>query len=128
MGSASSVSDKVRSLGQKWQTLIEANFTVKTTDDYLPRRFAIAFTKRRQNQIEKDNLRPELPNSSNPQYSHALAHQAVNPLKNSTHRLIASRCSIVPQTFASTQHIMDIWESQTSSDFPSSFKLSRKSD
>lgn len=46
-------SDKLRSLVRKWQTLIEANVTVKTTDDYLLRLFAIAFTKRRPNQIKK---------------------------------------------------------------------------
>merc|ERR1711900_125018 len=40
-------SDKLRSLVRKWQSLIEANVTVKTTDDYLLRLFAIAFTKRR---------------------------------------------------------------------------------
>ena len=38
---------------RKWQTLIEANITVKTTDDYLLRLFAIGFTKRRPNQIKK---------------------------------------------------------------------------
>ncbi len=46
-------SDKLRSLVRKWQSLIEANITVKTTDDYLLRLFAIAFTKRRPNQIKK---------------------------------------------------------------------------
>lgn len=46
-------SDKLRSLVRKWQTLIEANVTVKTTDDHLLRLFAIAFTKRRPNQIKK---------------------------------------------------------------------------
>jgi len=46
-------SDKLRSLVRKWQTLIEANVTVKTTDDYLLRVFAIGFTKRRPNQIKK---------------------------------------------------------------------------
>merc|ERR1712169_171180 len=46
-------SDKLRSLVRKWQTLIEAQLTVKTTDDYLLRLFAIAFTKRRPNQIKK---------------------------------------------------------------------------
>ncbi|KAL0467353.1 ribosomal S3Ae family domain-containing protein [Neurospora intermedia] len=46
-------SDKLRSLVRKWQTLIEANITVKTTDDYLLRLFAIAFTKRRPNQVKK---------------------------------------------------------------------------
>ena len=46
-------SDKLRSLVRKWQSLIEANMTVKTTDDYLLRLFAIAFTKRRPNQIKK---------------------------------------------------------------------------
>lgn len=46
-------SDKLRSLVRKWQTLIEANVTVKTTDEYLLRLFAIAFTKRRPNQIKK---------------------------------------------------------------------------
>lgn len=46
-------SDKLRSLVRKWQSLIEANVTVKTTDDYLLRIFAIAFTKKRPNQIKK---------------------------------------------------------------------------
>jgi len=46
-------SDKLRSLVRKWQSLIEANITVKTTDDYLLRVFAIAFTKRRPNQVKK---------------------------------------------------------------------------
>ena len=46
-------SDKLRSLVRKWQTLIEANVVVKSTDDYLIRLFAIAFTKRRPNQIKK---------------------------------------------------------------------------
>jgi small subunit ribosomal protein S3Ae len=46
-------SDKLRSLVRKWQSLIEANVTVKTTDDYLLRVFAIAFTKKRPNQIKK---------------------------------------------------------------------------
>ena len=46
-------SDKLRSLVRKWQTLIESNVTVKTTDDYLLRLFCIAFTKRRPNQIKK---------------------------------------------------------------------------
>ena len=46
-------SDKLRSLVRKWQTLIEANVTLKTTDDYLLRLFAIAFTDRRPNQIKK---------------------------------------------------------------------------
>jgi small subunit ribosomal protein S3Ae len=45
--------DKLRSLVRKWQTLIEANVTIKTTDEYLVRLFAIAFTKRRPNQIKK---------------------------------------------------------------------------
>jgi len=46
-------SDKLRSLVRKWQSLIEANTTVKTTDDYLLRIFAIGFTQRRPNQIKK---------------------------------------------------------------------------
>lgn len=46
-------SDKLRSLVRKWQTLIEANAVIKTTDDYLLRLFCIAFTKRRSNQIKK---------------------------------------------------------------------------
>ena len=46
-------SDKLRSLVRKWQTLIEAHQDVKTTDGYLVRLFAIAFTKRRPNQVKK---------------------------------------------------------------------------
>lgn len=45
--------DKLRSMVKKWQTLIEANIDVKTTDGYLLRLFAIGFTKRRQKQIKK---------------------------------------------------------------------------
>ncbi|KAF8627205.1 hypothetical protein AX15_004521 [Amanita polypyramis BW_CC] len=46
-------SDKLRSLVRKWQTLIEAHVDVKTTDGYLLRLFAIAFTKRRPTQVKK---------------------------------------------------------------------------
>lgn len=46
-------SDKIRSLVRKWQTLIEANIDVKTTDGYLLRMFAIGFTKKRPNQVKK---------------------------------------------------------------------------
>jgi len=45
--------DKLCSLIKKWQTLIEAHVDVKTTDGYLLRLFAIAFTKRRPNQLTK---------------------------------------------------------------------------
>ncbi|KIJ56726.1 hypothetical protein M422DRAFT_72882 [Sphaerobolus stellatus SS14] len=46
-------SDKLRSLVRKWQSLIEAHVDVKTQDGYLVRLFAIAFTKRRPNQVKK---------------------------------------------------------------------------
>ncbi|KAH8929239.1 ribosomal protein S3Ae [Atractiella rhizophila] len=46
-------SDKLRSLVRRWQTLIEAHLDVRTTDGYLIRMFAIAFTKKRQNQVRK---------------------------------------------------------------------------
>jgi len=46
-------SDKLRSLVRKWQSLIEAHVDVKTTDGYIVRLFAIAFTKRRQAQVRK---------------------------------------------------------------------------
>jgi len=45
--------DKLRSLVRKWQTLIETHVDVKTTDGYTLRLFAIAFTKRRINQLRK---------------------------------------------------------------------------
>lgn len=45
--------DKLRSLVRKWHTLIEATCEVKTLDGYTLRMFAIAFTKRRQNQVKK---------------------------------------------------------------------------
>ncbi len=45
--------DKVCSLIRKWQTLIEANVDVRTTDGYLVRIFAIAFTKKQNNQAVK---------------------------------------------------------------------------
>ncbi|KAL7748862.1 ribosomal 40S subunit protein S1B [Sorochytrium milnesiophthora] len=46
-------SDKFRSLVKKWQSLIEAYIDVKTTDGYLLRLFAVAFTKRHQQQVKK---------------------------------------------------------------------------
>jgi ribosomal protein S3AE len=45
--------DKLRSMVKKWQTLIEGNVAVKTTDGFLLRLFCIGFTNRRQNQIRK---------------------------------------------------------------------------
>jgi len=46
-------SDKLRSMVRKWQSLIEAHIDVKTTDGYLLRLFAIAFTKKGNHQIKK---------------------------------------------------------------------------
>lgn len=46
-------SDKLRSLVRKWQSLIESHVDVRTTDGYLVRLFAIAFTKRRPQQVKK---------------------------------------------------------------------------
>jgi len=43
--------DKQCSLIRKWNTLIEANTDVKTTDGYMVRLFVIAFTKRRPDQV-----------------------------------------------------------------------------
>jgi len=42
--------DRLCSLIKKWQTLIEAHVDVRTTDDYVVRMFAIAFTNRRKEQ------------------------------------------------------------------------------
>lgn len=43
-------SDYAKSLVRKWQTLVEANVEVKTTDGFGVRLFALAFTKRRSGQ------------------------------------------------------------------------------
>jgi len=45
-------SERIKSLIKKWQTLIEAQAEVKTTDGYVVRMFAIGFTKRRPNQVK----------------------------------------------------------------------------
>jgi len=50
--SMSFTTDKVKSLTKKRQSLIEAQSEVKTTDGYVVRMFAIAFTKRRPNQVK----------------------------------------------------------------------------
>ncbi|GAV47598.1 hypothetical protein ZYGR_0H04440 [Zygosaccharomyces rouxii] len=45
--------DKYRSMVRKWQTLIEAQVTVKTSDEYVIRVFAIAFTRKQPKQVKK---------------------------------------------------------------------------
>ncbi|XP_039275399.1 40S ribosomal protein S3a [Nilaparvata lugens] len=45
--------DKLRSMVKKWQTLIEANVDVKTTDNYLLRVFCIGFTNKDQLSLRK---------------------------------------------------------------------------
>jgi len=50
--SMSFTSERIKSLIKKWQTLIEAQAEVKTTDGYVVRMFAIGFTKRRPNQVK----------------------------------------------------------------------------
>jgi len=45
--------DKLRSLIRKWQSMIQAQIDVRTTDGYLLRVFSVGFTKRRPNQIKK---------------------------------------------------------------------------
>jgi small subunit ribosomal protein S3Ae len=45
--------DKLCALVRKWQTLIECNVDIKTTDGYIMRMFAIGFTKKRPNQIKR---------------------------------------------------------------------------
>jgi len=45
--------DKLRSMVKKWQTLIEANIDVRTTDGYLLRVFCIGFTKKWPSQVRK---------------------------------------------------------------------------
>lgn len=45
--------DKVKSMVRKWQSLVEANITVKTSDDYVVRLFMIGFTKKQQNQTKR---------------------------------------------------------------------------
>ena len=45
--------DKLCSMVKKWQTLIEANVDVRTTDGYLLRMFCIGFTKKKNMQVKK---------------------------------------------------------------------------
>ncbi len=73
--------DKLRSLVRKWQTLIEAQVDVKTTDGYLLRMFAIAFTKKRPGQVRHSLLLQALwdwPQSHNKE---ARARQCRPPLE-----------------------------------------------
>jgi len=45
--------DKLASLVKKWHSLIEAHTKCKTSDGYIVRLFALAFTKRRQEQVKQ---------------------------------------------------------------------------
>merc|ERR1712212_117489 len=45
--------DKLRSMVKKWQTCIEANVDVKTTDGYFLRVFCIGFTEKQHSQTRK---------------------------------------------------------------------------
>jgi len=45
--------DKLRSMVKKWQTLIEGNVDVKTTDGYMLRLFCIGFTKKHEMSTKK---------------------------------------------------------------------------
>merc|ERR1712012_1104162 len=45
--------DKLCSMVKKWQTMINGNVDVKTTDGYLIRVFCVGFTKKRNNQVKK---------------------------------------------------------------------------
>ena len=45
--------DKLRSMVKKWQSLIEANIDVKTSDGFLLRVFCIGFTNKDQNSQRK---------------------------------------------------------------------------
>merc|ERR1712156_59997 len=45
--------DKMCSMVKKWQTMINGNVDVKTTDGYLIRVFCVGFTKKRNNQVKK---------------------------------------------------------------------------
>lgn len=45
--------DRLRSLVKKWQTLIEAQADIRTSDGYLLRVFCIGFTMKMRNQIKK---------------------------------------------------------------------------
>jgi small subunit ribosomal protein S3Ae len=46
--------DRLCSLIKKWQTLIEAHHDVRTTDGYVVRMFAIAFTSKRRDQVKNN--------------------------------------------------------------------------
>jgi len=45
--------DKLCSLIKKWQSILEANVDVRTTDGYIIRMFCIAFTQKHKNQLKK---------------------------------------------------------------------------
>merc|ERR1719318_1875387 len=45
--------DKLRSMVKKWQTLIEGNVDVKTTDGYMLRVFCIGFTRKQDMSTKK---------------------------------------------------------------------------
>jgi small subunit ribosomal protein S3Ae len=45
--------DKIQSIVKKWQTTIEANVDVKTTDGYILRIFVIGTSKKKPNQVKR---------------------------------------------------------------------------
>jgi len=89
--------DKLCSLIRKWQTLIEAHVDVRTTDGYTLRIFAIAFTKKQQNQAAKSTSYAQsgkIRNIRKKIFDILIEHASKGDLKELVQKLISSPESI----------------------------------
>lgn len=100
--------DKLNSLIRKWRTLIEANVDVRTTDGYVLRVFAIAFTKKNAKQDPKSTAYAQtgqVRNIRKKMFEIITEEASKSDLKEFVQKLIANPEPIAKQIEEKTQFI-----------------------